>query len=460
MEDLVLKNAAMFIDGELRRCSVGVRKGVVATLSSEDLEGAKTLDLEGKWLLPGTIDPHVHVRGPGFVERETFASGSQDAACGGVTTFIEQPLACPPPYSSEIVKNRMEHAAPQIVVDVAFLGAAGIDQVDHIVECARSGIVGFKTFLHAAPPGRDAEFAGLTAPDTADLYRVMTELAKTGLRGLFHCENNDMIKANIARLRAEGKTSPIYHERSRPPVAEIETTSKVLHFAEATGMKVEICHITTPRAVDMVIESRAHGVDVLAETCHQYLFLNTDALEKFGALAKCNPPVRSEAERAKMWDYIRNGAIDFVSSDHAPYTYAEKTRAPDDIFAPPSGMPGLSLRLPLMFTAVKEGKLSLARMVELLCTNPARSFGLYPRKGAIRLGGDADFVVIDPEKRGTLHKEESFSNCRDCGVAFDGWPVWGKPEKTIVRGTVVFDGGKITAPGGYGRIIKVDGANV
>ncbi|MDL2264114.1 dihydroorotase family protein [Synergistaceae bacterium OttesenSCG-928-I11] len=456
MFDLVIKNGAVFLDGELQKCNIGVKGEIVTTLTSDDIAGERTVDAGGKWVLPGTIDPHVHVRGPGFAERETFLSGTQDAACGGVTTFFEMPISSPPPYSPEIVKNRMDHAAPQVVVDVAFLGAAGIDKIDEIASCADAGIVAFKTFLHEAPPGRDAEFLGLVAPETRDTLRVMTEISKTGLRGLFHCENNELIQANIKALRAEGKTSPIWHERSRPPVAEIETTSKVLHFAEATGAKVEICHISTPRAVDMVIESRAHGVDVLAETCHQYLFLNTDALEKYGAFAKCNPPVRSEEERKKMWDYIKDGTLDFVSSDHAPYTYAEKTKDPENIFVPPSGMPGLSVRLPLMFTAMKEGKLSLSRLVDLLCANPAKCFGLYPKKGRIAVGSDADFVIVDPDRQDKIRHEESFSNCRDCNVMFDGWPVYGKPERTILRGRVIYENGQITAEPGWGKILKIE----
>lgn len=453
MYDLILKNGVAFIGGMLQKCNIGVRDEIISTITLEEINGKKELDLTGKWVLPGTIDPHVHVRGPGFAERETFLSGSQDAACGGVTTFFEMPISTPPPYSCEIVKNRMAHASEQIVVDVAFLGAAGADRIEYIEPCSRSGIIAFKTFLHEAPSGRDAEFQGLTAPHVNDVYNVMAVLAKTGLRALFHCENNELVQANIKEMRKQGATSPIWHERSRPPVAEIESTASVLHLAEATGAKVEICHISTPRAVDMVIEARSHGVDVIAETCHQYLFLNTDALENFGALAKCNPPVRSEVERKKMWDYVANGTIDFVSSDHAPYTYEEKTKQTDDIFAPPAGMPGLSVRLPLMFTAVREGRITLSRMIDLLCTNPAKLFGLHPQKGEIALGADADFVVISPEEKSILRKEDSFSHSKESGVLFDGWPVYGKPEKTIVRGKVVFDNGQIIANAGWGKIV-------
>jgi len=427
--DLVIKSDKVFMDGRLTDCYLGVKDGIITTISKEKLEAEKFIDAEGKMVLPGTVDPHVHIRAPGHDERETFESGTKDAALGGVTTVIEMPISVPPPHSPEIVKRRMD--------------------------CAKSGIVAFKTFLHEAPPGRKEEFIGLTAPNTGDQYELMEKVAQTGVIIGFHAENNDMINKNIARLRSEGKTSPIYHGRSRPPVAEIETTSKILLFAEKTGAKVEICHITTPEVVELVNEAKCKGVYAIAETCPHYLFLNEDALNKVGVFAKCNPPLRSEEERQGMWGMVNDGSIDIIGSDHAPYTKEEKEKGSEDIFTPPAGFPGLSTRLPLLFTAVKEGKMELDRMVELICENPAKIFGLFPKKGTIALGSDADFVIFDPEKKGVISKEKMYTKCRDSALVYDGWEVYGKPEKTIVRGNVVFDNGKITVSPGYGEIIKV-----
>lgn len=452
--DLIIRSDKIFIDGRLIDCYIGIKDGIIAAISKEKLEAEKIIDAEGKMVLPGTIDPHVHIRAPGNNERETFESGSKDAALGGVTTIIEMPFASPPPHSPEIVKNRMNVADKEVVVDIAFYGAAGTDYLDDVIPCSKSGIVAFKTFLHEALPGRAKEFIGLTAPNTGDQYELMEKIAQTGVMIGFHAENNDMINKNIAKLRREGKTSPIYHGRSRPPVVEIEATSKILLFAEKIGVKVEICHISTPEAVELVNRAKSKGVYAIAETCPHYLFLNENALNKVGVFAKCNPPLRSEEERQGMWEMVNDGSIDIIGSDHAPYTKEEKERGSEDIFVPPAGFPGLSTRLPLLFTAVREGKMELDRMVELICENPAKIFGLYPNKGTIAVGSSADFVIIDPDKEGIISKDKMFTKCRDSALVYEGWEVYGKPEKTIVRGRVVFDNGEITVSPGYGEILK------
>jgi len=453
--DLVIKSDKVFIDGRLIDCYIGVKDGIITTISKEKLDAEKVINAEGKIVLPGTVDPHVHIRAPGHDERETFESGTKDAASGGVTTVIEMPISTPPPHSPELVQRRMDIAAKEVVVDIAFFGAAGTDCLEDIIPCAKSGIVAFKTFLHEAPPGREKEFIGLTAPNTGDQYELMEKVAKTGVMIGFHAENNDMINKNIARLRSEGKTSPLYHGRSRPPVVEIETAAKILLFAEKIGTKVEICHISTPEVVELVNRAKSKGVYAIAETCPHYLFLNENVLEKVGVFAKCNPPLRSEEERLKMWEFVNNGGIDIIGSDHAPYTKEEKEKGSEDIFTPPAGFPGLSTRLPLLFTAVKEGKIRLDKMVELICENPAKIFGLYPQKGTIAVGSDADFVIFDPDKKDIISKDKMFTKCRDSALVYDGWEVYGKPEKTIVRGKIVFDNGEIIVSPGYGEIIKV-----
>ncbi len=453
--DLVINYGNVFINNQLVECNIGIKKGIIRAISKDILRGERVIEAKGKMVLPGTVDPHVHIRAPGHEYRETFLTGTKEAALGGVTTVLEMPISSPPPYSPEIVNNRMAIAEREAVVDIAFFGAAGIDQKDYIAPCSKAGIVAFKTFLHEAPAGREGEFIGLTAPDTGDQYELMEILAQTNVITAFHAENNDMIKKNIERLKREGKVSPIYHERSRPPVVEVETTAKILLFAEKTGARVEIAHISTPEAAELVREAKQKGVYAIAETCPHYLFLNDQALEKYGAFAKCNPPVRGEAERSKMWEYLVNGYFDIIGSDHAPYTKEEKEKGKGDIFVPPAGFPGLSTRLPLMFTAVKQDQLDLANMVQLICENPARVFGLYPQKGVIMVGSDADFVIFDPEKKGKIDKNKMFTKCRDSALVYEGWEVYGQPEQTIVRGEVVYEYGEIKVNPGYGKVIKV-----
>jgi len=453
--DMVIRSDNVFIDGGLINCSIGVKEGRVVSISQERLEKADLIiDAQGKIILPGTIDPHVHMRDPGHPEWETFKTGTKAAAAGGVTTVIEHPVSTPPPYSAELVKKRMERAENQVVVDIAFFGAAGIDHIEDIIPCSKAGIVAFKTFLHEAPEGREEEFEGLTAPLDGDLYEVMRRITKTNLLGAFHAENNSIIRSQIKILRNEGKVSPIYHAKSRPPIAEIETTSKILLFAEDTGARVHICHMSTPKAVELVNSAKRRGMNAVAETCPQYLLLTEEYLTKYGPYAKCNPPLRTEGERKAMWRLVNDGSIDTIGSDHAPYGKEDKERDKDDIFKVPAGFPGIELRLPLLFTKVKEEKLNLNRMVDLISTNPAKIFGLYPQKGVITVGADADFVVVDPHKKEIISRDKMFTRAKDSAKVYEGWEVYGKPDTTIVRGNVVFDGGEIKVSPGYGKVIK------
>ena len=462
--DMIIQSNHAFINGRLIDCYIGVKDGTIASLGSE--APGKTdvfIDASGKLVLPGTIDPHVHIKDPDPVseeipeplDKETFESGSKAAAAGGVTTVIEHPVCMPPPYSPEILEKRIEKAKRQIVVDIAFFGAAGIEHLDKIDSCAKSGIVSFKTFLQRPPEGREKFYEGLTAPDDDDLYQVMKAIKKTGLLAAFHAENDNIIKNEIIRLRNQGNVSPIHHAKSRPEVAEIESTSKILIFAEELGLDVQICHISTPKAVDIVYKAKQRGVNVFAETCPQYLFLNDETLRRFGIFAKCNPPLRPEEQRKKMWEMVIAGKIDTIGSDHSTHTLDEKEKGADNIFLASSGMPGLQERLPLLFTKVKEGKLELNRMVALLCENPAKIFRLYPKKGTIEIGADADFVIIDPDKKYRISKETMFSKLKDVAKVYAGWEVYGKPEQTIVRGKVVFENDEITAEPGYGKIVKI-----
>ena len=196
--DLVIKSDRVFVDGRLIGCNLGINNGIIDTISKKWLEAEKIIDAEGKIVLPGTVDPHVHIRAPGHDERETCESGTKDAASGGVTTVIEMPISVPPPHSPELVQRRMDIASREAVVDIAFFGAAGTDCMEDIIPCAKSGIVAFKTFLHEAPPGRKEEFIGLTAPNTGDQYELMKKVAETGVMIGFHAENPEMVGLELS----------------------------------------------------------------------------------------------------------------------------------------------------------------------------------------------------------------------------------------------------------------------
>ncbi len=458
MMDLVIKGAQVVTENGVFHGGVAVKDGKIAAIGTDEtLPAAQTvIDAKGQYVLPGGVDPHVHIRYPGGAHRETFVTGSSAAAAGGVTTIIEHPISTPSQYSTEILMNRVKAVEEQAVVDVAFLGAAGGNRLEFIQEIGSAGIVGYKSFLHAAPEGRAKEFDGLTMESNYELYRGFQEIKQTGLPMTAHAEDNDLIVGFTKEFRARGATSGIDHAKARPTLSEVMSVERLIRFAKETETPLYLVHISTPEAVAVAKEARDAGLNLHIETCPHYLYLTEESLVKYGAYAKCNPPLRSEEQRQKMWEYVIDGTIDTVGSDHAPYTVEEKEKNKEDIFVAPAGFPGIETRLPLMLTAVKEGKISLERAVDLISTKPSKIFGLYPRKGAIQVGADADLLIVNIDDEYELQHENMLTMAKDVSLVYDGQKVFGKVLKTLVRGTVVFDNGEITAQPGYGQWVKVN----
>ena len=456
--DLVIKGAQVVTENGIFTGGVAVKDGkIVAIGRDESLPSGKTeIDAAGQYLLPGGVDPHVHIRYPGGAHRETFITGSMAAAAGGVTTIIEHPISSPPQYSTETLMKRVEAVQEQAVVDVAFLGAAGGNRLEFIQEIGGAGIVGYKSFLHAAPEGRAKEFDGLTMESNYELYRGFEEIKKTGLPMTAHAEDNDLIVGFTKEFRARGATSGIDHAKARPTLSEVMSVERLIRLAKETGVPLYLVHISTPEAVAVAKAARDEGLNLHIETCPHYLYLTEESLVKYGAYAKCNPPLRTYEQTQKMWEYVMDGTIDTVGSDHAPYTVEEKEKNKEDIFVAPAGFPGIETRLPLILTAVKDGKISLERAVDLISTKPSKIFGLYPRKGAIAVGADADLVLVNLTEEYELQHADMVTQAKDVGVVYDGQKVYGKVRKTFVRGEVVYDEGKITVNPGYGQWVKLE----
>ncbi|WP_294662305.1 dihydroorotase family protein [Fusobacterium ulcerans] len=455
--DLLIKNAKIYLNGTFCCGNVLVKAGKISEITDniEGIQAEKTIDAAGKYLLPGMIESHMHIREPGRPDRGTFFTETMAAAAGGVTTILEHPIANPPQYSKEILDKRIEDASDKCVVDFAFYGAAGAKFPDKIKEMGETGIVAFKTFLHEAPEGRDTEFIGLTMANDGEMYHGFRAVAKTGKLCAVHSENNDIITSMIAKFRAEGKTDPIYHCLSRPKFAEIETVSKLLLLAKDTGVKLIFCHTTVPEAMEMIKKAKGEGMELYLETCPQYLFLTEEDVIKHGVYAKCNPPLRKQEDVDGLWKYVTDGTVDFIGSDHATYTVEEKEKGRDDIFKAPSGFLGVDLRLPLMLNAVNEGKLSFEKCIDLLSTNVAKAFKIFPQKGVINVGSDADFVIVDMDKTITVDKSKNYSKAKEISRVFEGKQLKGTPIYTIVRGKVVMKDGVVDEKAkGWGKLIE------
>ena len=442
--DLVLTNGQVFIDGDFRSCCIGVKDGKIAAICEERCapEAREVIDLKGQYVIPGAIDTHTHFRDPGMTDREDFFTGTMTAAAGGTTTVMEHPISSPSAYSCEVLDNRVRVADPQACVDFAFYGAAGTQVPGGIASIADHGIVGYKSFLHDPPAGRGDDFKNATMCNDADMMTGFAEVAKTGHVLMLHCENNEMITANIKRMREEGHTKPIDHCRSRPPFTEIECVQKVLSMAKETGLRAGFAHISTPEAMELVKTAKNNGQDVYLETCTHYLFLDETYLEKFGAIAKCNPPLRPRETVESLWKYANDGSIDFIGSDHGGFTLAEKAKGKEDIFSAPSGFVGIDLRLPMMLDAVAKGRISIRRVVEMLCSNPAKIFGLV-QKGSIRVGADADLVVYNMDEKTVYDMNKCYSKSKDLMVMYDGLELSCKLAYTFVRGRKVMENGVV-----------------
>lgn len=456
--DLLLTNAKIYTSGTFIDGAVGVHQGRIVEITSQanPERYQEVRDLHGRYLLPGAIESHMHVREPGRPDRGTFYTETQAAAAGGVTTILEHPIANPPQYNETILANRQADASTQCVVDYAFYGAAGAEFPEEVANMGRTGIVAFKTFLHQAPEGRDSEFIGLTMANDGEMYLGFREVAKTGKLSAVHAENNDIIQTLIDKFRAEGKTSPIYHCKSRPNFAEYETISKLLLMARDTGNKFIFCHVSTPESMQLLKEAKASGLEVYVETCPHYLYFTEEALVEHGAYAKCNPPLRPQADVDKLWDYVVDGTVDFIGSDHATYTVAEKEKSQDDIFVAPAGFIGVDMRVPLMMNAVNQGKLTLEKAIDLVAGNVAKAYGLYPIKGNISVGSNADLMVVDLDEKFTVDMNHSYSKAKAIGKIYHGLELQGRVKMTLVRGKIVMEDGKVHEDAkGWGQLVEV-----
>jgi allantoinase len=323
---------------------------------------------------------------------------------------------------------------------------------------ADAGAVAFKTWLHAPAPGREAEFHGLSCPDVGQLHEVMREVARTGLVHALHCEHEQILAVAGAGARQLGGAQGAVHAAARPEIAEDASVATVLALAAATGARVQPVHVSSAESVVLAAEARARGVQVTVETCPHYLHLDEKTLIEFGSWAKCNPPLRSGATVERLWKELRAGRVDVIGTDHCPYRPEEIATGEDDIFVSPPGLPGLETMLPVMLTAVHEGRLSLPDVARLTSTRAAEIFDLSA-KGRIEPGADADFVLVDTGSE-WVFRPQGFSKAASNATYLDGTRFTGRVVTTWSRGRRVFDEGGIVTEPGHGRFVRPDQALV
>jgi len=456
--DLVVKNAKVWTQNGLIKGGIGVREDKICTIANDyGLPAAdKLIDAHGNLVIPGFVDEHVHFRDPyegprGDIAtmREDFATGTMAAAAGGVTTIIEMPDSFPLVVNAEAARAKLEVCRRKAYVDFGLHGGfmPGTDYTREIVNLYRLGLTGLKTYTCSffSMPEWPACYDG-------DLYNALTVIGEIGAIALLHAENEFILSYNEKRLRDEGRTDLKAHLEWRTPLSEIEADRRMIYFLKQTRARGLLVHTSVPEGVLETRTAREQGYEIYVETCPHFLFLTDEDLIRKGVWAKTAPPLRNRERVDEMWRLLNLGYVDTLGSDHTPYTKEEKIAAMQKpVWDAGNGVSSIEASLPLMMDAVNKHRTSLERVLEIACSNPAKLFGLYPRKGTLTVGADADFVIVDMKSK---HKISNDSTKSKCGwTLYDGMITDGEPKMTFVRGSMIMQDGEIVGKEGFGQFV-------
>ena len=447
--DRAINDARVVTPGGIVSGSVGIAGGRIIAITTEPFQGIDAIDADGRVLLPGLVETHAHFWDPGATTREDWSHGTAAAAAGGITTVIEMPLSIPPTVDADAYRLKREKARQGAHVDYHLWGgvipAESTEITRRMEELKALGVVAYKVFMCRAA----AEFPACA---DGDLYHALRQGARLGQVMGIHAENDDLIHGLETQLQAAGRNDPMAYAESRPPYAEAEAIARVISMARETGADIYIVHMSLGEGAALIKAAKQRGQTVYVETCPQYLALDDAALRKQGPWAKCAPPLRPRANADRMWEYVLDGTIDTIGSDHAPFTPEEKEAGVDIIWRAPNGLTGIQTMLPLLLDeGIRRRGLSWTRLAEISATNAARIFRLAPRKGSIAVGADADLVLVDPDAEWTIHGADLLH--KNKWTPYEGRRVRGRVDMTMVRGTVVFEGGKVQTDAGFGQFV-------
>jgi dihydropyrimidinase len=451
--DLVVKGGTIVNESGALVRDVGIRNGEIAAIGDcgNGFSGP-SFDAAGMYVFPGGIDVHTHlaVAAGGTISSDDFTTGTIAAACGGTTTIIDfvtqnrgEPLA-------EAIAGRQRQALGRAVIDYGFhVSPTVVDQetLTAIPSLVADGYPSFKFYL---------TYDNLRVTD-GELIAAMAKIGESGGLVCVHAENNYMIDYLVKELRAAGKTGPRYHPLSRPPLVEGEATGRAIRLARLVDAPIYIVHVTCQDSLDEISRSRANGDPVMGETCPQYLLLSCDRYDEpdfQGAKYVMSPPLRPVKNQPLLWDALANDQLQVVSTDHCPFNFKGQKDLGKNFFGEiPNGVPGIEARLALLYSfGVCQKRLSLQRFVEVTAANPARIFGLYPQKGTIAVGSDADLVVFNPGMEMTITKNILHESVDY--TPYEGMRVTGYPAATIARGKIIVQNGMFVGSVGSGKFLR------
>ncbi len=460
----LIRNGTLITAGETFRADVLIEGETISRIGlGLEADSAHVIDASGKLLLPGGVDPHTHFDLPmfGTVSSDDHYSGHKAAAFGGTTTVIDfVPLDYPTfDEAVEAWKKKAEKAA----IDYSFhMNLTRFDEqiARQIPSLREMGITTLKVFT---------AYNGRLRLDDGSIFRALRIARENEMLVMAHCENGDVIEVLTAEALAEGRVAPEWHALTRPAWGAVESLLRVAGMASVAEAPLYIVHMNTAGEVDMLRYARARGVPIMGETCPQYLFFTVDHLRRpDGAKWVCSPPLRTKADHVRLWEGLKEGTLQTIGTDHCPFFFdgrkpivyeGERIAIPGkelgagDFTRIPNGLPGVGDRLPILWTeGVHKGRLTPNQFVALMSTNPARIFGLYPRKGALLPGSDADIVIWDPQKR--VKYGVAVAQHRTDYNLYEGWELVGFPEKVFLRGRLIVEDGEWRGRAGMGQFLK------
>jgi len=453
---LRIKNARIIENEQLKTVTIYVEKGKIKSIVPGDellLPTEKEIDVKGNMVFPGFIDPHVHFDDPGFTEREDFETGTRSAAAGGITTIIDMPCTSIPPVTTgQNFDYKLSIAKPKAYVDFAFWGGVTPQQVESgeykksLKELKDRGIVGVKYYTIS---GMEL-YPRMSVPNMDKAFRLMKEL---NLVCAIHAEDYYLVDYYSHLMQEMGREDPESWVEGRTYEAEPEAIWSVVGITKKVGNKLHIVHLSTKEGLNIIRWAKSHGVDITTETCPQYLIFTVEDFKKLGSVLKIAPPLRKEEDKEGLWQGLKDNSIDFICTDHAAGRYPEE-KSESNIWKNYAGIPGTQLVVPsILYYGYHKGRLSLVEVQKLMSENAAKRYGLYPQKGTIKAGSDADFSVVDLDKEWTVEPLKLESKGKYSPLA--GEKLKGKIYMTIVRGGIVYREDKgVIGKKGYGQFVK------
>jgi allantoinase len=444
--DLILRNGTLVTAQGISQADLAITDGLIVAIAPE-LEGttSEEIDARDMHILPGVIDAHLHFNDPGRAYWEGFTTGTRALAAGGTIAFFDMPLnSSPPTISAESFDLKYREAQANSRVDFGLWGGLVPGNIDCLEELAERGVVGFKAFMS------NSGIEDFASVDDVTLYEGMQRATQLGRMVALHAESDQITGILARRARAQGKTGIRDYLASRPVVAELEAIERAILFAQETGCKLHIVHVSSGRGVALVVEARAKGIDVSCETCSHYLVLTEDDVERLGAVAKCAPPLRSQAVQDELWQQLFAGNILMVTSDHSPAPAEMKTSP--DFFQVWGGISGCQSLLQLLLTdGYYERQLPLSTIASLTSASIADRFALGPHKGRVAIGAEANLVLLDLQESSVLHNDDLYY--RHPHSPYVGKIMRGRIHRTLLRGNTIFLDGQF-APDIRGTLIK------